>query len=434
MGKILIRGGRALHGEIAIGGAKNAALPLIAAGLLSNGLTLNNVPMLSDVVSMCDLMRQHGINVTYSKARKQLTLSGAASNFEAPYDLVRKMRASVLVLGPLLTRYGQAKVSLPGGCAIGSRPVDLHLDGLSLMGATINLENGYVLASCPRGLVGAKIHFSKVSVGATENLMMAAALAKGETELSNAAQEPEIKDLASCLTAMGAKIEGAGTSTIRIQGVPELQAARHEVLVDRIEAGTYACAAAITNGDVVLRGASLDNLGAISKSLRSAGVHLSDVDGGVRVYVESTLQGTDVMTEPFPGFATDMQAQFMALMCRANGASMITETIFENRFMHVPELLRMGARINYHGSSAIVRGVDRLRGAQVMATDLRASFSLVIAALAAEGNTVIDRIYHIDRGYEDVCQKLSDVGADIERVSASEKAPKTEAPLLHIAA
>ena len=417
MDRIRIRGGRPLEGEIPISGAKNAALPLMAAALLTEGpLTLRNVPDLADIATMARLLEQHGLAVEHDKRQRTITLSGTATNLEAPYDLVRRMRASVLVLGPLVARFGEAKVSMPGGCAIGTRPVDLHLKGLEQMGAEIALEGGYIHARAPRGLRGARILFPQVSVGATENLLMAATLAEGETELVNAAREPEIGDLAECLMRMGARIEGIGTYRLRIEGVKRLSGATHRIVPDRIEAGTYAVAAAITGGRLLLRGARLDHLGAVARVLREAGVEVTERPEGLRVSRLNGLTGVDVMTEPFPGFATDMQAQFMALMCVAEGASMITETIFENRFMHVPELMRMGARINYHGASAIVRGVPRLSGAPVMATDLRASVSLVLAGLAAEGETIVNRVYHLDRGYEHVEEKLAAVGADIERL------------------
>jgi UDP-N-acetylglucosamine 1-carboxyvinyltransferase len=417
MDRIRIRGGRPLEGRIPVSGAKNAALPLMAAALLSDGpVTLTNVPDLADIATMSALLVQHGLTVAHDRAARTLILSGAAENLVAPYDIVRKMRASVLVLGPLLARFGEARVSLPGGCAIGTRPVDLHLKGLEQMGAEIALEGGYIHAKAPRGLRGARILFPQVSVGATENLLMAATLAEGETELVNVAREPEIGDLARCLIAMGARIEGLGTDRLRVKGVRRLGPATHAVIPDRIEAGTYACAAAITGGTVLLEGARLDHLGAVARILREAGVAVEEEPGGIRVSRPNGLRGTDVMTEPFPGFATDMQAQFMALMSVAEGAAMVTETIFENRFMHVPELNRMGARINVHGASAIVRGVPRLSGAPVMATDLRASVSLILAGLAARGETIVNRVYHLDRGYERVEQKLAAVGADIERI------------------
>jgi UDP-N-acetylglucosamine 1-carboxyvinyltransferase len=418
MDRILIRGGRVLSGSIPISGAKNAALPLMAAGLLSDGpLTLTNAPDLADVATMAGLLAHHGLAVARDKAARSITISGAATDLEAPYDLVRKMRASVLVLGPLLARHGRARVSLPGGCAIGTRPVDLHLKALEQMGAEIEITSGYIEARAPQGLKGARIIFPQVSVGATENILMAAALAHGQSEIVNAAREPEITDLAACLMRMGARIEGIGTDRLLVEGVANLGAATHPIIADRIEAGTFACAAAITGGSLLLQGARLDHLGAVTRTLREAGVDVAEEEGGLRVTRSNGLRGADVMTEPFPGFATDMQAQFMALMCVAEGASMITETIFENRFMHVPELSRMGARINFHGASAIVRGVKHLSGAPVMATDLRASVSLILAGLAAEGETIVNRVYHLDRGYERVEAKLAAVGADIERLA-----------------
>ncbi len=418
MDRILIRGGRVLSGSIPVSGAKNAALPLMAAGLLSDGpLTLTNAPDLADVATMAGLLAHHGLTVERDKTARSITISGAATDLEAPYDLVRKMRASVLVLGPLLARHGRARVSLPGGCAIGTRPVDLHLKALEQMGAEIEITAGYIEARAPGGLKGARIIFPQVSVGATENILMAAALARGQSEIMNAAREPEITDLAACLMRMGARIEGIGTDRLLVEGVASLGAATHPIIADRIEAGTFACAAAITGGSLLLRGARLDHLGAVTRTLREAGVDVAEEEGGLRVTRSNGLRGADVMTEPFPGFATDMQAQFMALMCVADGASMITETIFENRFMHVPELSRMGARINFHGASAIVRGVKKLSGAPVMATDLRASVSLILAGLAAEGETIVNRVYHLDRGYERVEAKLAAVGADIERLA-----------------
>ncbi len=359
MDRIRIRGGKPLSGEIPIGGAKNAALPLMAAGLLtSERLVLTNVPRLADIITMGQLLEQHGIAVEpMDNAARVLSLGGQITNTEAPYDIVRKMRASVLVLGPLLARVGEARVSLPGGCAIGTRPVDLHLKGLEQMGATFDLDAGYIDGRVNGRLRGAKIIFPFVSVGATENLLMAAALADGRTVLANAAREPEIIDLAECLVAMGARIEGIGSDTLTIDGVEALHGASHDIIPDRIETGSYACAAAISGGSVFLRNARLDHLGATVRILREAGVDIAEQPGGLMVKRLNGLHGADVMTEPYPGFPTDMQAQFMALMCVAEGASMVTETIFENRFMHVPELNRMGARINVHGSSAIVRGV-----------------------------------------------------------------------------
>ncbi|MEM8589130.1 MAG: UDP-N-acetylglucosamine 1-carboxyvinyltransferase [Pseudomonadota bacterium] len=427
MDKIRIRGGRPLHGSIPISGAKNAALPLMAASLLSDEtLTLSNLPQLADIQTMSRLLAQHGVDLHLNGADpasatggRVLELNaGGVGNTTAPYDLVRKMRASVLVLGPLVARHGKAAVSLPGGCAIGTRPVDLHIDGLKALGAVIELREGYIHASAPNGLTGAHVVFPKVSVGATENMLMAASLAKGETVLLNAAREPEVEDLAACLVAMGAKIEGIGTDRVTIQGVDALHGARHQVVADRIETGTYAMAAAATGGEVELVGGRLDLIEAVGTGLQAAGVELSHTETGFKVSrANGPLTGVDVMTEPFPGFPTDLQAQTMALMTTAEGASMITETIFENRFMHVPELTRMGANITVHGASALVRGVPRLTGAPVMATDLRASVSLVIAGLVAEGETVLNRVYHLDRGYERLEQKLAGCGADIERVA-----------------
>jgi UDP-N-acetylglucosamine 1-carboxyvinyltransferase len=419
MDRIRIRGGRPLSGEIVIGGAKNAALPLMAAAMLTEDrLVLSNVPRLADIQTMTALLAQHGLAIEpVGNDGRTLSLGGAISSTEAPYDIVRKMRASVLVLGPLLARVGEARVSMPGGCAIGTRPVDLHLKGLEQMGARIDLDAGYIDAKVAGRLRGATIVFPFVSVGATENLLMAASLADGQTVLANAAQEPEIGDLAVCLNAMGARIEGIGSDKLVIEGVDRLHGAAHRIIGDRIEAGTYACAAAITGGQVRLRGARLEHLGAVARALRDAGVDITETADGLDVRRLNGLHGADVMTEPYPGFATDMQAQFMALMSVAEGAAMVTETIFENRFMHVPELNRMGARINVHGASAIVRGVPALSGAPVMATDLRASVSLILAGLAAKGETVVTRVYHLDRGYEAVEQKLAACGAEIERIA-----------------
>jgi UDP-N-acetylglucosamine 1-carboxyvinyltransferase len=416
--RIRIRGGRPLSGEILIGGAKNAALPLMAAGLLTDQrVVLTNVPKLDDIATMSLLLAQHGIAVEpIGTDGRTLSLGGAITNTEAPYDIVRKMRASFLVLGPLVARVGEARVSLPGGCSIGARPIDLHLKGLEQLGAEILLEGGYIQARARGRLRGATILFPSVSVGATENLLMAATLAEGRTVLANAAREPEIGDLAVCLVKMGARIEGIGTDKLTIDGVERLGAAEHGVIPDRIETGTYACAAAISGGTVFLRGAQAEHLGAVLRALREAGVEIDEQPNGFHVRRLNGLHGADVMTEPYPGFATDMQAQFMALMAVAEGAAMVTETIFENRFMHVPELNRMGARINVHGASAIVRGVPSLSGAPVMATDLRASVSLVLAGLAAKGETVVNRVYHLDRGYEAVERKLAGVGADVERI------------------
>ena len=382
------------------------------------------VPRLADISTMLQLLQQHGVTVDAAPGENghvhgtTLTLqAGKITSTTAPYDIVRKMRASVLVLGPLLAREGQARVSLPGGCAIGARPVDLHIAGLKAMGAEIDIDGGYMVARAPKGLRGARYTFPKVSVGATENLMMAAALARGTTVLDNAAREPEIADLAECLIAMGVPVAGAGTETLTIEGVSALKEATHSVISDRIETGTYAMAVAMTAGDVELIGGRLDLIESAVQTLRSAGVTLDPTARGLRVHrTNGALQGVDVMTEPFPGFPTDLQAQMMALMTRAEGASMITETVFESRFMHVPELSRMGANVTIHHESALVRGVPKLRGAEVMATDLRASVSLAIAALAAEGDTTLHRVYHLDRGYERLEEKLSACGADIERL------------------
>ncbi len=429
MDKIHIHGGRPLRGEIHIGGAKNAALPLMAASLLTDEpLTLANVPDLADIATLASLLGQLGVEIDFDETKnggadggRSMTLfARRITSTTAPYDLVRKMRASILVLGPLLARERRARVSLPGGCAIGTRPVDLHLKGLQQLGAEIELKEGYVEARAPGGLTGAEGVFPFVSVGATENLLMAAALARGETILANAAREPEVVDLARCLIAMGADVEGIGTDTLHVRGTARLHGARHEIVPDRIETGTYAMAAAITGGDVELVGARLDILNAAADALKNAGVGINATERGIRVQRSNRpLAGTDVMTEPYPGFPTDLQAQMMALMSVAEGASMITETIFENRFMHVPELRRMGANINLHGASAMVRGVPRLTGAPVMATDLRASVSLVIAGLAAEGETMVNRVYHLDRGYERLEEKLAACGASIERVKES---------------
>jgi UDP-N-acetylglucosamine 1-carboxyvinyltransferase len=433
MDKIRIKGGIALHGVIPIGGSKNAGLPLMAASLLcSEPLILCNLPHLADITSMANLLNQHGVEMSLAEDLGQIANGGHClkldgsriTSTEAPYDLVRKMRASILVLGPLLARCGEARVSLPGGCAIGARPVDLHIKGLQQMGAEIEIEQGYINAKAPRRLQGAEIVLPFPSVGATENLMMAACLAEGQTVLVNVAREPEIVDLADCLIAMGADVTGAGSDRITIQGKDRLHGATHRVIADRIETGTYMIAAGITGGDVVLSGASLKLLTAVGKVMNQAGIEVTDVENGIRVRGATgngrpVIDGVDVMTEPFPGFPTDLQAQMMALMSVADGAAMITETIFENRFMHVPELCRMGANINVHGASAMVRGVKRLTGAPVMATDLRASVSLVLAGLAAEGETIVNRVYHLDRGYERLEAKLAACGAEIERIRAS---------------
>ncbi|HEY7576066.1 MAG TPA: UDP-N-acetylglucosamine 1-carboxyvinyltransferase [Acetobacteraceae bacterium] len=419
MDRIRIRGGFPLSGEIVIGGAKNAALPLMAAAMLTDDrLVLANVPRLADIQTMSLLLAQHGLSVEpVGNDGRTLSLGGTITNTEAPYDIVRKMRASALVLGPLLARTGEARVSMPGGCSIGARPIDLHLKGLEQMGATFRLDGGYIDGSATGRLRGTTIVFPFVSVGATENLLMAASLAEGRTVLANAAREPEIGDLARCLNAMGARIDGIDSDRLTIEGVANLHGASHTIIPDRIETGTYACAAAITGGQVRLTNARLDHLGATIRILCEAGVEIEEQPGGLHVRRLNGLHGADVMTEPYPGFPTDMQAQFMALMAVSDGAAMVTETIFENRFMHVPELNRMGARINVHGASAIVRGVPALSGAPVMATDLRASVSLIVAGLAAQGETVVNRVYHLDRGYEALDRKLVACGANIERLA-----------------
>ncbi|MBV8061026.1 MAG: UDP-N-acetylglucosamine 1-carboxyvinyltransferase, partial [Alphaproteobacteria bacterium] len=408
-----------------ISGAKNAALPLMTACLLTDEkLTLGNVPHLADIATMANLLGQLGVELGLNGHHANNGHTGRAMDFTAknltsviaPYDLVRKMRASILVLGPLLARAKEAKVSLPGGCAIGTRPVDLHIEALRAMGAEITIENGYINARAPHGLQGAEIVFPTVTVTGTENIMMAAALAKGTTTLVNTAREPEVTDLAHCLQAMGAEIDGIGSDRLRITGKDRLHGASHDVIPDRIETGTFVMAAAITNGDLELIGARMGHLNSVARVLEGAGVALTETERGLRAHRVNGLHGTDVMTEPYPGFPTDLQAQMMALMCVAEGASMITETIFENRFMHVPELRRMGANITVHGSSAMVRGVKKLAGAPVMATDLRASVSLALAGLAAEGETMLNRIYHLDRGYERLEDKLAACGATIERV------------------
>ncbi|QDH13305.1 UDP-N-acetylglucosamine 1-carboxyvinyltransferase [Formicincola oecophyllae] len=418
MDQFIIQGGSVLDGTIRISGAKNSGLKLMVAGLLGKGpLELSNVPEIADIKTMAELLRHLGMNVV-EDAPGQLAISGTPSSVDAPYDIVRKMRASILVLGPLLARMGKARVSLPGGCAIGTRPVDLHLKGFEAMGATITLDGGYIQAEAPKGgLKGAVINLPFASVGATENLVMAATLAQGTTKIVNAAREPEIIDLCNCLNAMGAKVSGGGTGTITVEGVKALHGARYAVMADRIECGTYACAAAITGGDVFLEKGQAADMGAVIDALRATGARVDVEENGFRVRgpAAGRLQGTDLMTEPYPGFPTDMQAQFMAMLAVAEGASMMTETIFENRFMHVPELNRMGANINVQGRSAIIRGVPKLSGASVMATDLRASFSLILAGLVAEGETILSRVYHLDRGYEGVERKLAGAGAAIKR-------------------
>ena len=423
MDQIVIRGGRALSGQIQISGAKNAALTLMPCALLSEEpLTLRNLPRLADIDTFGHLLNNHGVSTTIEGSHpaefgRVMTLrANRITSTVAPYDIVRKMRASILVLGPLLARAGEATVSLPGGCAIGNRPIDLHLKALEHLGAEIELAAGYVKATAKGGLSGGRYVFPLVSVGATENALMAAVLAKGESSLENAAREPEIVDLCRCLVAMGAKIDGIGTEHLTIQGVSKLHGATYAVMPDRIETGSYACAAAITGGELELLGAEEATLGATFDALREAGVEATATPRGLLVRRANGLHGVTVSTAPYPGFPTDMQAQFMAMLSVADGASVLTETIFENRYMHVPELTRMGADVTVRGRSAIVRGVGGLVGAQVMATDLRASMSLVLAGLAAKGETVVSRVYHLDRGYERLEEKLSAVGADIERV------------------
>lgn len=429
MDRIIIRGGTALQGQIDISGAKNAALPLMAASLLTaEKLTLRNLPRLDDIDTMASLLVQLGVEANIEAG--PLSDSPETGRFTcatikdvtAPYDLVRKMRASILVLGPLVARCGQARVSLPGGCALGTRPVDLHVKGLQQMGADIDLVDGYIIANAPKGLHGADIVFSQVTVTGTENLLMAACLAKGQTKLINAAQEPEVTDLAECLVKMGAKISGIGTGTLVVDGVEALRGANHPIVADRIVAGTYAMAAAMTDGALELIGARADHLSAVIAYLDQVGVAVSETEDGLFVKRKSkggVIHGVDVKTEPYPAFPTDLQAQAMALMCICDGASAIHETIFENRFMHVPELARMGANITVNGDTALVRGVKALKGAPVMATDLRASVCLVLAGLAAKGETILHRVYHLDRGYDRVEQRLAACGAVIERTKAA---------------
>ncbi|NRP86924.1 UDP-N-acetylglucosamine 1-carboxyvinyltransferase [Ensifer adhaerens] len=429
MDRIRIVGGNELNGIIPISGAKNAALPLMIASLLtSDTLTLENVPHLADVELLMRILGNHGVDVAVN-GRRERQEDGYSRTIHftcrtivdttAPYELVAKMRASFWVIGPLLAREGQARVSLPGGCAIGTRPVDLFIEGLEALGATMEIDAGYINATAPKGgLIGARYVFPKVSVGATHVMMMAATLARGTTVIGNAAREPEIVDLANCLIAMGAKISGAGTSTITIEGVTSLSGARHRVLPDRIETGTYAMAVAMAGGDVRLENTDMALLDTALESLRRAGADISATNNGIRVKRNGGgIQPVDIVTDPFPGFPTDLQAQFMALMTRSSGTAHITETIFENRFMHVQELARLGAKISLSGQTARIEGVERLKGAPVMATDLRASVSLVIAGLAAEGETVVSRIYHLDRGFERLEDKLTRCGAVVERIS-----------------
>lgn len=419
MDSILVRGGGPLSGKIPIAGAKNACLTLMPATLLSEEpLTLINAPRLSDIKTMTQLLQSLGAEVTSLQGGQVIALSSHdINNHMAHYDIVRKMRASILVLGPLLARFGHAVVSLPGGCAIGARPVDLHLKALEAMGAELDLKDGYVHAKAPGGLKGGTVDFDFASVGATENALMAATLAKGTTVINNAAREPEISDLARCLRSMGAQIDGEGTSTLTVQGVDKLGGATHAVVTDRIELGTYMLAPAICGGEVELLGGRLDLVAAFCEKLDAAGIDVSETPKGLSVKRRGDIiRAVDVTTEPFPGFPTDLQAQMMALLCTADGTSVLEEKIFENRFMHAPELMRMGADIDVQGGTATVKGVAKLKGAPVMATDLRASVSLILAGLAAEGETRVGRVYHLDRGYEHVVTKLRGVGADIERI------------------
>jgi len=417
MDKLRIRGGRPLEGEVTISGSKNAALPALAACLLTDEpMRLERIPSVRDIGTMEKLLQWTGASVDTEGGEVRLS-AGSIANPEAPYDLVKTMRASSLVLGPLVARTGRARVSMPGGCAIGARPINLHISALEGLGARITQSHGYVEAEAPRGLRGAKIRFDRITVTGTEDIIMAAVLAEGETVIENAAREPEVQDLAALLTKMGAKIRGAGTSTIRIQGVPRLRGTSHAIIPDRIEAGTFMIGAAITGGDLRIRDCVTDHVQALSVRLRQAGAEVTEEGPcAVRVAAPGRLRSVDVTTEEYPGFATDLQAQFMALMATARGIAIVTETIFENRFMHVLELARMGADIRLEGRQAIVAGVEELTGAQVIASDLRASASLVLAGLVARGETVIDRVYHLDRGYERIEEKLAAVGAEIERI------------------
>jgi UDP-N-acetylglucosamine 1-carboxyvinyltransferase len=419
MDSIVVTGGSELRGEIPIAGAKNACLTLMPATILSEEpLTLTNAPRLSDIKTMTQLLESLGAEAASMQDGQVLTLSSHdLDNHVADYDIVRKMRASNLVLGPMLARLGHAVVSLPGGCAIGARPMDLHIHGLEKLGAEIELKDGYLHAKAPRGLKGDEIELAFASVGATENILMASTLAKGTTVIRNAAREPEIVDLADCLRKMGAQIEGDGTSEIVIQGVDRLHGATHPVVTDRIELGTYMLAPAIAGGEVECLGGKISLVESFCEKLDAAGIHVEETAKGLKVARRNgRVSAVDVTTEPFPGFPTDLQAQMMAMLCTAEGTSTLHETIFENRFMHAPELMRMGANIEVHGGTATVHGVEKLKGAPVMATDLRASVSLILAGLAAEGETVVSRVYHLDRGYEKVVRKLSSIGAKVERV------------------
>lgn len=423
MDKFLVRGGNPLKGKIEIGGAKNSALPCLAATLLSaETVILHNVPYVKDLITQRRLLEDLGATVLTPELRTHKVTARNIATFEAPYELVKTMRASVLALGPLLARFGEAKVSLPGGCAIGTRPIDLHLKAFEQLGATVSLESGDVVARAPKGrLVGSDINFEKVTVTGTENVMMAAALAKGKTTIHNAAQEPEIDDLAELLNKMGARIKGAGTPTIEIEGVAGLGSAEHTIIPDRIETGTFIVAAAITGGEIEIKSCVPEHITAVIEKLREAGVEIEELNQSTLLVRCSPggLKAVDVTTEPHPLFPTDMQAQYMALMTQAEGESKITETIFENRFMHASELQRMGADIHISGNTAVVNGKRKLTGAKIIASDLRASASLVLAAVAAEGETLIDRVYHIDRGYETIVRKFRSLGADIERISES---------------
>jgi UDP-N-acetylglucosamine 1-carboxyvinyltransferase len=413
-----IEGGIPLHGDIYVSGAKNAALPLLATGLMCDGtLTLTHVPDLADTRLMIELLAHHGLDIGFQDGR--VSMSGPATNMDAPYDLVSKMRASILVLGPLLARYGEARVSLPGGCAIGTRPVDLHIRAMQKLGATVELADGYIQARAPKGLTGNKIVFPFVSVGATENAMMAAACASGTSQIVNAAREPEIIDLADCLNAMGARITGQGTDTLTIEGVASLSTATHRVVADRVEAGTFIIAAAMTGGNLTVRDIIPHHLDVLFDVMRQTGVGIDIGDNFVTVSANGRYQAQNVETQPYPGFPTDLQAQFTAMMCLAEGVSQISETIFENRFMHVPELVRMGADISVDGRTVIIRGKDALLPAPVMATDLRASVSLVLAGLATTGTTSVSRIYHLDRGYAGLETKLGACGARLRRIHQS---------------
>ncbi|MBN9565749.1 MAG: UDP-N-acetylglucosamine 1-carboxyvinyltransferase [Alphaproteobacteria bacterium] len=436
MDKIRIIGGRPLKGQIYIGGAKNAALPLMAASLLTDEpVHFRNIPDLADITSMAILLEHLGVDIGQGMdidTTGQLSVPTPLMKFHAhhiktttaPYDLVRKMRASILVLGPLLARMGQSVISMPGGCAIGTRPIDLHLRALEALGAEITLDEGYVHARAPKGLKGTTFTFPLITVTGTENVLMAACLAEGETKLINVAREPEVIDLANCLVSMGAKINGIGTDTLVIEGVDRLSGTTHTVIPDRIETGTYAIGALMTHGDVTLLNTKLDMLPTFIPTLQDAGAIIEELPNGLRVSSTGRINGVDIMTEPYPGFPTDLQAQFMALMCTADGASMITETIWENRFMHVPELQRLGANIIVHNASAMVRGTKKLSGAQVMATDLRASVSLILAGLVSHGETIVNRVYHLDRGYEQVENKLAACGIEIERIKGEPHEPE----------